>query len=253
MHLYRNIAQERSSASSTHATETAAVPVVFIVDSDPSVRESLASLIRAQGWRALAFADAAEFLDHPRVLGACCLLVDVDLPDVNGLELQHRVSDRGDMPVIFLTGVTRVETIVKAMKAGALEYLTKPFHNEVLKGAISFALERSKALLRREAATRSVRDSYASLSGREKQVMELVVSGWLNKQIGAALGRSEITVKVHRSKMMRKMKAASFLDLVMKARTLGLRSLPMPNGSFFRSWEGYGNTRDHLPQVHASA
>jgi FixJ family two-component response regulator len=156
------------------------------------------------------------------------------------------------MPVIFITGDTGVQTIVKAMKAGALEYLTKPFRNEVLLSAISFALERSHAMLSREAGARAVRDCYASLSGREREVMERVASGWLNKQIGAALGITEITVKVHRGKMMRKMKATSLADLVMKVRTLGLKNLPMPNGSFFRSLERYAGTRDHLSQAHAS-
>jgi FixJ family two-component response regulator len=249
MHLYRDIAQERSSGSSAFADT--ATPVVFIVDNDPSARGALESLVQAKGWRSQAFARAAEFLDYPRVTGACCLLLDVDLPELNGLELQQRVSDRADMPVIFITGDTGVQTIVRAMKAGALEYLTKPFRNEVLLSAVSFALERSHAVLSREAGARAVRDCYASLSGREREVMELVVSGWLNKQIGAALGISEITVKVHRAKVMRKMKAASLPDLVMKARTLGLKNVPTPNGSFFRSLERYAGTRDHLSEAHA--
>jgi FixJ family two-component response regulator len=186
------------------------------------------------------------------VAGACCLLLDVHLPDLNGLELQQRVSDRPDMPVIFITGDTDVQTIVSAMKAGALEYFTKPFGDEVLLRAISFALDRSQAMQSRQAAARRVQDSYASLSVREREVMELVASGWLNKQIAAALGLSEITVKVHRSKMMHKMKAASLPDLVMMARTLDLKSVPMPSGSFFRSFERYAGTRNHLAQAHAS-
>ena len=250
MHVYRNIAQEKSSGSSMHAD--AAAPVVFIVDSDASVREALESLIRAEGWRSLAFASAGEFLNHPRVAGPSCLLLEVHLPDLHGLELQQRVADRSDMPIIFITGDTDIQTVVNAMKAGALEYLAKPFRNDELLCAISFALERSQAVLSREAAARTVRDCYASLSGRERQVMELVASGWLNKQIGAALGVSEITVKVHRSKMTRKMKAASVPDLVMKAKTLGLKNVPMPNRSFFRSFEGFASAPIHLPQAHAS-
>ena len=240
MHLNGNIALQRQPATYADAP----TPVVYIVDNDPLVRESLQSLIQAQGWRSMAFARAAEFLDYSRVTGACCLLLDVDLPDLNGLELQQRVPDREELPVIFITGHTSVQTIVKAMKAGALEYLTKPFRSGDLLGAISFALERSQAALSREAGARSVRESYASLSGREREVMQLVVSGWPNKQIGAVLKISEITVKAHRSKMKRKMKATSLPDLVIKARTLGLKNVPKPNGSFFRSFEGYAGTRN---------
>jgi FixJ family two-component response regulator len=249
MHLYRNIAQERSTGSSAHTR--AATPVVFIVDHDPAVRESLEALIRPQGWHPQAFACAGEFLDHPRVAGACCLLLDVDLPGISGLELQQRISDRTDMPLIFITEDADVGTIVSAMKAGALEYLMKPFRAETLLATISFALDRSAATLGRESATRAVRESYVSLSSREREVLDLVASGWLNKQIAAALGLSEITVKVHRSKMMRKMKAASLPDLVRKVETLGMKSAPMPNVSFSRSFESYAGARRALFPAHA--
>jgi FixJ family two-component response regulator len=189
--------------------------VVFVVDDDISVRESLESLIRFAGWQPQTFASAQEFLSRPRVFVPNCLVLDVTLPDLNGLELQKRIAtERIDMPIIFITGHGDVPITVRAMKAGAVEFLTKPYTDEVLLSAIEQAIECSYAALRREAEMRSIRDSYALLSRRERQVMALVVRGLLNKQVGVELGISEITVKAHRGKVMRKMQAGSLPELV---------------------------------------
>ena len=200
-----------------------AIPTVFVVDDDVSVRESLELLIGCAGWQPETFASAREFLAHPRVLAPSCLILDVSLPDLNGLDLQKRIAgDRGDMPIIFITGHGDIPMTVQAMKAGAVEFLTKPFSDEALLSAIQHAIERSEAELGHEAEIRELRDCYASLSPREREVMALVVSGLLNKQVGGELGISEITVKAHRGKMMRKMKADSLADLVKMAAMLGL-------------------------------
>jgi len=202
---------------------TDAIPTVFVVDDDISVRESLELLIRCAGWQPETFASAQEFLSRPRVLAPSCLVLDVGLPDLNGLDLQKRVAaDRTDMPIIFITGHGDVPMTVQAMKAGAVEFLTKPFGDEVLLGAIRNAIERSRAAVSREAEMRVLQNSYASLTPREREVMALVVSGRLNKQVGGALGISEITVKAHRGRMMRKMKADSLADLVNMAASLRL-------------------------------
>jgi FixJ family two-component response regulator len=204
-----------------------ATPIVFVVDDDVSVRESLESLIRWAGWQPETFASAQEFLSRPRVLAPSCLVLDVTLPDLNGLDLQKRVAvDRVDMPIIFITGYGDVPMTVQAMKAGAVEFLTKPFGEDVLLSAIRHAIERSRTALRQEAEIRALRDCYASLSHREREVMSLVVSGLLNKQVGGELGISEITVKTHRGKVMRKMKAHSLADLVTMAARLSLASAP---------------------------
>jgi FixJ family two-component response regulator len=198
-------------------------PIVFVVDDDISVRESLQLLIRSAGWEPELFASAQEFLARPRALAPSCLILDVNLPDLNGLDLQTRVAaDRNDMPIIFITGYGDVPMTVKAMKAGAVEFLTKPFDDDVLLRAIQNAIDRSQAALGSEAEMRTVRDHYASLTHRERQVMRLVVSGRLNKQIGGELGISEITVKAHRGQAMRKMKANSVADLVRMAEGLHL-------------------------------
>ena len=197
--------------------------MVFVVDDDASVRDSLESLIRCEGWQPETFASAQEFLDHPRVLIPNCLVLDVSLPGLNGLDLQRLVAgERTAMPIIFITGYGDVPMTVQAMKAGAVEFLTKPFNDGVLLTAIRGALERSRVALSREAEMRALRDRYASLSPRERQVMALVVSGLLNKQIGGELGISEITVKAHRGKVMQKMKADSLADLVKMAARLRL-------------------------------
>ena len=196
-------------------------PIVFVVDDDISVRESLELLIRCEGWQPETFCSGQEFLARPRTLVPSCLVLDFSLPGLNGLELQKRIAvERADMPIIFITGYRDVPMTVQAMKAGAVEFLTKPFGEDALLTAIRGALECSRVALSREAEMRVLRDRYASLSYREQQVMALVVSGLLNKQIGAELGISEITVKAHRGKVMQKMKANSLADLVRMAAKL---------------------------------
>jgi FixJ family two-component response regulator len=210
------------SASSLMSLDT---PIVFVVDDDISVRESLQSLIRFAGWQPQTFASAQEFLSRPRVFVPSCLILDVTLPDLNGLDLQERIAaDRIDMPIIFITGYGDVPMAVRAIKAGAVEFLTKPYGDEVLLRAIQEAIECSAASLHREGEMRSIRDRYASLSRRERQVMALVVRGLLNRQVGCELGISEITVKAHRGSAMRKMNAESFADLVNIAARLHLAS-----------------------------
>jgi FixJ family two-component response regulator len=197
--------------------------VVFVVDDDISVRESLELLIASAGWRPETFESAQQFLERPRPLIPSCLILDVAMPGLNGLDLQKRIaSDRPDMPIIFVTGYGDVPTTVRAMKAGAVEFLTKPFSDEVLLQAVAQSLERSSAALHEEAQLTSLRERYASLSQREREVMSLVVAGLLNKQVGGELGISEITVKAHRGNVMRKMKAASLPDLVKMCAQLGL-------------------------------
>lgn len=197
-----------------------ATPIVFVVDDDISVRESLELLIQSAGWQPELFGSAQEFLARPRLLAPNCLVLDVGLPDLNGLDLQKLVADRTDMPIIFITGYGDVPMTVRAMKAGAVEFLTKPFDNGVLLSAVRHAIERSQTALGLESEIRSLRDCYATLSRREQEVMALVVSGLLNKQVGGELGISEITVKAHRGKVMRKMKADSLADLVRMAGRL---------------------------------
>jgi len=205
----------RNGHKSGSSTIPHAAPIVFVVDDDVSVRESLELLIRGEGWQPETFASAQEFLARPRALAPSCMILDVSLPDLNGLELQKHIGvQRIEMPIIFITGHGDVPMTVQAMKAGAVEFLTKPFSHDVLLNAIRGALERSRAALDHEAEMRAVRDSYASLTSREREVMALVVSGLLNKQVGAELGISEITVKAHRGNMMRKMKADSLAALV---------------------------------------
>ena len=196
-------------------------PIVFVVDDDISVRESLELLIRCEGWQPETFGSAQEFLTRPRALVPSCLVLDFSLPGLTGLELQKRIAvERTEMPIIFITGHGDVPMTVQAMKAGAVELLTKPFNDEVLLTAIRAALERSRVALSLKAEMRVLRDRYASLSVRERQVMALVVSGRLNKQVGGELGISEITVKAHRGKVMQKMQADSFADLVRMAAKL---------------------------------
>jgi FixJ family two-component response regulator len=190
-------------------------PIVFIVDDDPWVRESLITLIQDAGWQPEAFATAQDFLDRPRAFTPSCLVLDISLPGVNGLELQKRVAvERTDMPIIFITGHGDIPMSVGAMKAGAVEFLTKPFNDEVLLTAIRQALERSRLALTNDLEIQKLRDRYTSLTARERDVMALVVSGLLNKQVADELGITESTVKAHRGQVMQKMKANSVVDLV---------------------------------------
>jgi FixJ family two-component response regulator len=202
-----------------------APPIVFVVDDDVSVRESLELLIGTAGWQPETFASAQEFLSRPRRTVPSCLVLDVTLPGLSGLQLQEQLAERTDMPIIFITGYGDVPMSVQAMKAGAIEFLTKPFEDDVLLDAIRTAIERSRAALREESEMQQLRSYYASLTPREREVMSLVTAGLLNKQVGGELGISEITVKAHRGQMMRKMKADSLPDLVAMAARLGVRSL----------------------------
>jgi FixJ family two-component response regulator len=200
-------------------------PTVFVVDDDISVRESLELLMVAAGFQPQTFATAHQFLARRPMSAPSCLILDVSLPDLNGLELQRRLADQQtEMPIIFITGHGDIPMTVQAMKAGAVEFLTKPFGDEVLLGAITNALGRSRIALADAAEREALRERFASLSHREQEVMALVVSGLLNKQVGGELGISEITVKAHRGKVMRKMNADSLADLVNIAARLRLGS-----------------------------
>lgn len=191
-----------------------APPVVHIVDGDPAMREALESLIRSAGWQARMASSAEEYLSIPRAMTPGCLLLDQHLPNTSGLDLQRRIFDRPERPIIFMSNTPDVETTVKAMKAGAIEFLTKPFVADVLLHAVRYAIERSHAALHHLAQTRALQQRYEALSHREREVMHLVVAGRLNKQVGAELGISEITVKAHRGRAMRKMQAGSLAELV---------------------------------------
>jgi FixJ family two-component response regulator len=216
-----------SSPERSKSLSNVTAPIVFIVDDDISVRESLELLIRSQGWQAETFESAKKFLDRPRVLIPSCLVLDVSLPGLNGLELQKRVAvERTEMPIIFITGHGNVPMSVEAMKAGAVEFLTKPFSKDVLVSAVRSALDRSRTALSENAEMQTLVDRYASLTPREREVMTFVISGLLNKQVGGELGIHENTVKYHRAQAMQKMKADSLADLVRMAAKLGLTGMP---------------------------
>jgi FixJ family two-component response regulator len=213
----------RVSSSSGFGPALTDAPIVFVVDDDISVRESLDLLIRSAGWRVETFASGHEFFARPLLHAASCMLLDIAMPSVDGLELQKRLAvERPSMPIIFVTGHGDVPRTVQAMKGGAVEFLTKPLHADVLLSAIGSALDRSRTALATEDQLRVLRDGYASLSMREREVMALVVAGLLNKQVGAELGISEITVKAHRGSVMRKMKATSLPELVTMSARLGV-------------------------------
>jgi FixJ family two-component response regulator len=207
------------AASRTSATS----PLVFVIEGDESVRESLELLIEASGWRAATYASAHDFLERSRTLVPSCLILDITLRDVHALDLQKRLHcERPDMPIIFVAGHCEVSTGVQAMKAGAIEFLIKPVREDALVAAMELALERSRRILEQEAKVNALRRNYQALTPREREVMTLVVSGLLNKQVGGELGIIEITVKAHRGQVMRKMKADSLPALVNMVATLGV-------------------------------
>ena len=216
--MYASLAVSRP----TEVTMPEAKPLVFVVDDDISVRESVELLIKSAGWQPETFASAKDFLARRRPDVACCLVLDVKIPGLGGLELQQQIAERIEMPIIFITGFGDVPMTVRAMKAGAVEFLTKPFNDEVLLTAIRHAIERSRIALQNASEMRTLRSCYDDLTPREREVMALVVSGLLNKQVGYELGISEITVKAHRGRVMEKMKAGSLPDLVNMAVRLGV-------------------------------
>ena len=207
---------------------------VFVIDEDKSVREYLESLITRAGWQPVSFNSARAFLAYPRLMAHSCLVSEISLPGLGGLQLQGLLANRRELPIIFMTSRANTPVTVQAMKAGAVEFLSKPLKEEVLLNALRQALERSREALHREAEMRALREAYSSLSGRERQVMEFVVQGVLNKLIGAELGISVITVKAHRSNLMRKIGARSLAELVTMAVSLGVvpvRNKPRPDVS----------------------
>lgn len=226
-----------SSLSRLSATASHVTPVVFIVDDDVSVRESLELMIRCAGWQAIAFASAREFLSSAPVYAASCLILDVGLPDINGLDLQEQIAERYHPPIIFLTGNGDIPTSVRAIKAGALDFLVKPFCAQQLRDLVHAALAQDCERRNRYTELESLQQRFESLTPREREVLPLVVSGLLNKQAAAQLGISEITLQIHRTNVMRKMQAHSFAELVRMADALdvpltNVRRRPSPKVRF---------------------
>jgi FixJ family two-component response regulator len=202
------------------------IPTVVVVDDDISIRESLELLIQNEGWQPALFESAQEFLAQLPTVVPSCLILDVNLPDLSGLDIQQRISDKkSSTPIIFITGYGDIPTSVRAMKAGAAEFLTKPLDDEIMIGAIREAVLRSQANLQQEGAQRQLQERFALLTRREREVMNLVVKGLMNKQVGFELDISEITVKAHRGKVMEKMQATTFVDLVNMAGKLGISTV----------------------------
>jgi FixJ family two-component response regulator len=217
------------TCSARSPQQAPSAPVVFVVDADEAVRDALGLTIRAAGWEPRTARSAEEFLAQERVMTSSCLLVELDLPGASGLDLQRLVADRTDMPIIFMSSRADIHATVRAMKAGAFEFLTKPVEPEVLLDAIRGALERSETAQRDLTRMHALHERYESLSRREREVMGLLVRGRLNKQVGGELGISEITVKAHRGRMMRKMHASSFAELVTMAGSLHGDARPRVN------------------------
>jgi FixJ family two-component response regulator len=204
--------------------ETLAAPLVFVIDDDASVRAAISSLIRSVGLRAEVFASVSEFLAHKRSTTTSCLILDVRLPGVSGLEFQSELAKaNAEIPIIFITGHGDIPMTVKAMKAGAIEFLTKPFRDQDLLDAIQVALERARLKEKKDRAVSDIKRNFSNLTPREQEVMAWITGGFLNKQVAAEIGVAEITVKVHRGNVMRKMDAKSFADLVRMADLLGIR------------------------------
>jgi FixJ family two-component response regulator len=214
--------------------------IVFVVDDDESTCKELSKLLPEDHLRIEAYENAHDFLARPRPAAPCCLVLDTSLPGLSGLELQARVAgERGEMPVIFTTSSHDIATTVRAMKAGAMEFLTKPIDARSLVQAVFSALDRSRAILDRDAELQALRACYDSLSAREKQVLALIVTGLMNKQVGGELGISEITVKAHRGRVMRKMRVRTLAELVNVAAKLRLSLPPKPDAMVNRSRAGY--------------